>query len=322
MIYFFRWIFGYVTFSFKKGFAEDFLSYCFNEGIELRNVEKKDDYITACCNLKNYKRLHTIARRSGGIVKIINKKGLPFLLLPLKNRIGFFVGALCFLAVISFLNTFIWSVEIVGNERVGDMAIMAYLESNNLKKGTMWSSVDKEKLAWDMMSEFDDFSWVHINETGTTALIEVNERRQSPVPDEDKLQGRDILRKEITVTVSREQKNVKLKDSKCYYSINFFTAEIPVYFKKQKGDTSAKSSSFLTIKDKTLPIGYTKYEENFFSSESSSMNDDELKALAKKRIGFKESEEFDAFEIVNKTEDYQLDETRCVATFSYIVRRK
>lgn len=322
MIYLFRWLFGYVRFSFKNGFVEDFLSDCFSQGLELRNIESSGEYITACCNLKNYKKLHTIAYHHGGVVKIIKKKGLPFVLLPLKKRTGFFVGIVCFCAIISFLNAFIWNVEIVGNETISDTTIMAYLENNNLKCGSMWSSVDKEKLSWNMMSEFDEFSWVHINKFGTTAQIEVNEVRSSPQADNDKLQGKDVFRKELSVTVNREQKDIAVKDIKRYYNLNFFTADIPLYIKRQKGEETQKSTEKLKIKGIELPIGYTEYDERFFSSAPHTLDDDELKALAQKRLSYQERDEFGGFEIVNKTEDYQLDESKCVATFSYIIRRK
>lgn len=322
MIHLFRWLFGYVSFSFKKGFVEDFLSDCFKQGIELRSIERTDDEITAVCNLKNYKKLHSIAFQHGGVVKIIRKRGLPFILLPLKKRTGFFVGMVCFCAIISFLNAFIWNVEIVGNETISDTTIMAYLENNNLKCGSMWSSVDRKKLSWEMMSEFDEFSWVHINKFGTTAQIEVNEVRRSPEADNDKLQGKDVFRKELSVTVSREQRDVSVKNVKSYYELNFFTADIPLYIKRQTGEETQKSCKKLKIKDIELPIGYTKYDERFFSSVPRTLNDDELKQLAGKRLSYQERDEFDGFEIVNKTEDYQLDESKCVASFSYIIRRK
>ena len=322
MIHLFRWFFGYVSFSFKNGFKEDFLTDCFLQGIELRDVTVNDDYITAVCNIKSYKRLHKVARAHGGVTKIIKKKGLPFLLLPLKNRIGFFVGMVCFCAIISFFNAFIWNVEIIGNNAVSDSTINSYLNNNNVKAGTMWSSVNRDKLAWDMLSDFEDFSWVHINKIGTTALVEINETTKTPIADTDKLQGRDVFRKELSLTVHREQKNIALGETKKYYDIDFFTVDIPLYFSKETGDHSQKSSKHLTVKNTVLPIGYTKYEEQFFTYTTRFLDDNELKALAKKRMGYKEADELDEFEIVNMAESYQLSDTECTATFSYIIRRK
>ncbi len=322
MIYIFRLIFGYVNFVYKNGFVEDFLTECFNNSIEIRDVQKCDDYIIASCNIKNYKKLHRIALKTGGVVKIIDKKGLPFVLLPLKNRYGFFVGMLLFCVLISFFGSFVWNVEINGNEKISNATVNAFLENNGLKQGVMWGSVNRDKIAWDMMSSFDDFSWVHINKRGTTALVEINEKTDTPPKDFDKLQGINVFRRELSVTVSREQSDVFVKNTKKYYNLEFFALSVPLYINRQKGEISSSSNSFLTIKDTALPIGYTVFEEQYLSSTKRTLNDNELKALSKKRLSKKELQELDGFSIVNKTEKYDINENSCTATFTYVIRRK
>ena len=126
----------------------------------------------------------------------------------------------------------------------------------------------------------------------------------------------------MSVTVSREQKTVSLKGTKNYYDILFFTADIPLYLKHQAGDQSQKSYEYLTLKGVKLPIGYKKSEERFFTSSSRTLTDSEIKELAQKRLAFAQEKEFDGFEIVNKTEKFEMDETKCILTASYVIRRK
>lgn len=323
MIGLFRWMFGYVRFSFTGGFAENFLTDCFADGIEIRDVRLVDGGFVACCNLKTYKKLHRYAFRHGGKVRIIKKRGLPIILLPLKNRIGFFVGMLAFVVIISFLSCFVWNVEIVGNDRISETTILSYLENHNLKSGVMWSSIERDALCWDMMSEFDDLSWVHINKIGTTARVEINETRLADKDgDEDKLKGINVMRKELQAVAYREQKNVAVKEIKTYKKLHFFSAEIPLYLKKETGEFSQQSDKYLTIKGTALPIGITEYEERFLTSSSKTLTDKELLELAKKKLKFLEEEEFDGFEIINKTQSHKTDEDKCVITSSYIIRRK
>ncbi len=323
MISLFRWMFGYVRFSFTGGFAENFLTDCFVDGIEIRDVRLVDGGFVACCNLKTYKKLHRYAFHHGGRVRIIKKRGLPIILLPLKNRIGFFVGMLAFIVIISFLSCFVWNVEIVGNDRISETTISSYLENHNLKPGVMWSSIERDSLCWDMMSEFDDLSWVHINKIGTTARVEINETRLADKDgDEDKLKGINVMRKELQAVAYREQKNIAVKEIKTYKRLHFFSADIPLYLKKETGEFSQQSEKYLTIKGTTLPIGITEYEERFLTSASKTLTDKELLALAKKKLEFLEKEEFDGFEIINSTENHKIDEDKCVITSSYIIRRK
>lgn len=322
MVVFFRWIFGYVKFSFSKGFCEGFLNECFSKGIDIRDVELSENGFTAYCNIKKYKTLHHIAYAHGGIIKIQKKKGLPFILLPLKNRMGFFSGMLAFVMIISFLSSFIWEVEITGCSRLSSSVIETYLENNSLKSGVMWSSVDRDELCWQMMSEFDDIAWVHINKTGAFARVEINETTQGPEADEDKLKGVDIFRREIQAVAYREQKNISVKGSKEYNTLIFFSAEIPLYIKKNKGDISEISEKYLTVKNVTLPIGIEKSNEKYLVSTSQTLGDDEVRALAQKKLSYAEREELDGFEIINKNEKVEFDDDKCVISASYIVKRK
>ncbi|MGN1202090.1 MAG: sporulation protein YqfD, partial [Eubacterium sp.] len=294
MIRLFRWVFGYVKFSFTGGFSEDFLTECFAEGVEIRDVSLSENGFIAYCNLRTYKKLHRYALRHGGKVKVLKKYGLPFILLPLKNRMGFFVGMLVFAIIISFLSCFIWKVEIVGNNRISETAISAYLDNHNLKTGTMWSSVDRDALCWDIMSEFDDISWVHINKIGTTARVEINETKLADTEgNEDKLKGINVFRKELQVVAYREQKDMSVAERKAYKKLQFFSAEIPLYINKKTGDISEQSKKLLTIKSVTLPIGLIEYEECFLSSESKTLTDEELLNLAKTKMAYQEEKEFD-----------------------------
>lgn len=323
MIRLFRWILGYVKFTFSSGFAEDFLTQCFADGIEIRDVSLCENGFIAYCNLKTYKRLHRYALRHGGKVRIIKKYGLPFILLPLKNRMGFFTGMLVFAVLISFFSSFIWNVEIVGNNRVSDTALYTYLENHNLKKAVMWSSVDRDKICWDMMSEFEDISWVHINKIGTTARVEINETKLADKDgDKNKLQGINVFRREIEVVAYREQKDITVKERKKYKRIRFFWADIPLYFDRKKGDITQESEKNLVIKDVTLPIGITEYEECFLSSKSKMLTDEELLELAKRKLIYQQEKEFDGFEIINQTENHVIDADKCVMTSSYIIKRK
>lgn len=322
MLALFRWLFGYVRFTYKNGFVEEFLNDCYKEGIELRDVKASQQFLTASCNLKYYKRLHKIALAHSGVTKINKKVGLPFILLPLKGRWGYFVGMLSFVIIISFLSSFVWRIDIVGNERVSDTTILAYLSNNSLHEGAMWSGVNRDELSWKMMGEFEDFSWVHINKIGTTAVVEVNERRLAPTPDFDKLEGKNVMRRELSVSVSRQQNNIVPIDKNSYYKINFFCLNIPLYFNKDSVEQNQKCEKRLSFNDVTLPIGLTRYDELFYTSSPVILNDGELKNLAKQRLSYMERDELDGFDIVNVVEHYDLTDESCVATFSYIIRRK
>lgn len=322
MVKLFRWIFGYVRFSFSNGFREGFLNECFETGIPLRDVELTENGFVAACNVRVYMTLHKIALRHGGVVRVQKKSGLPFIILPLRNRLGFFGGALAFVMILSFLGSFIWNIEIVGCEELSESVIEAYLENNNLCTGTLWSSVNRDKLCWQMMRDFDDISWVHINKSGTTARIEINETVKSPTGDEDKLRGVDVYRRELQAVAYREQKDIVIKDCNTYRRLIFFSVKIPLYFERKTGDISEYSEKYLNIHNTYLPVGIEEDTEKYLTSSTKTLSDDEVTELARKKLSFIERDELDGFEIINKNEEIALDDDKCVITTAYIVRRK
>ena len=275
----------------------------------------------AICRISTYKNLHKIALKNGGKVKILKKHGLPFFLAPLNERTGFILGAVLFAFILSFLSSFIWNVEIKGCDTLSEATISTYLENHKFKSGVMWSAVDRKSIAWDMMSDFDDIAWVHINRKGTTAVVEINEtRKEIDEIDEYNLKGIKAIRKEISVTAQRQQSKLSIRQTKNYYTLRFFSLDIPLYFKIKKGDFEKTSDKYLKIKGKALPIGYTITSEQAISAVKYDLTNDEMVNLARKKLSIEAERELDGYEIVNADTKYQIKNDQCVMTGYYIVR--
>lgn len=187
----------------------------------------------------------------------------------------------------------------------------------------MWSAVDRKSIAWDMMSDFDDIAWVHINRKGTTAVVEINEtRKEIDDIDEYSLKGIKAIRKEINVTAQRQQSKLSIRQTKNYYTLRFFSLDIPLYFKIKKGDFEQTSDKYLKIKGKALPIGYTITSEQAISAVKYDLTNDEMVSLARKKLSIEAERELDGYEIVNADTEYQIKNDQCVMTGYYIVRYK
>ena len=180
-ISFFRFLLGYVKFSFTGGFADKFVNECFLRNINIKNIIYKENALYAEASIKSYRALHRIALKCGGTVKISKKCGLPFLLAPLKGRWGFFAGILFFVLFISYMGGFVWNITVIGNNRLAEAKIVDYLAQNGFKTGCRWANVDKENLEFEILSDFDEVAWVSINKLGCLAQIEISE--SVPKPD-------------------------------------------------------------------------------------------------------------------------------------------
>ena len=180
LIRLFRWLLGYVKFSYSGGFKENFINDCYNSGIDLKNIRLSGEELTAEARIKTYKTLHKIAFTHGGAVKVYKRKGFPFIFSSLNNRWGFFAGFVYFVFFISFMGGFVWNITVTGNNRVTEVKIVDYLAKNGFKIGTRWADIDKERLEISIMSDFEDVAWISINKIGSTASVEINETVAKP----------------------------------------------------------------------------------------------------------------------------------------------
>lgn len=180
LIRFINWFFGYVVFSFSGGFTDGFINLCYEEKINIKNIICENGTVTARCSINAYKRLHRVALKSGGKVKILKKHGLPFILHPLKGRWGIFCGMLFFVLFVSFMSGFIWNITVVGNNTLETSKIVDYLAQNGFKTGVRWSDTDKENLEFSVMADFDDIAWISINRFGCLAQVEIRETTPKP----------------------------------------------------------------------------------------------------------------------------------------------
>lgn len=180
MIRLFRWIFGYVEFVFKNGFADGFINDCYNQKINLHNIKKDKNELAAICVPSEYMKLHRIALKHGGTVKITKRKGLLFPAMRIWNRAGILLGIVAFITIINFLGGFVWQIDVSGNEKISDREIIDFLESNGYYEGVYNKSVDKDLLEDLMMASFKNLAWVNINQHGSTATVELREAVMRP----------------------------------------------------------------------------------------------------------------------------------------------
>lgn len=202
LINFINWFFGYVVFTFTGGFANGFINRCYDEKINIKNISSENGTVKARCSIKAYKRLHKIALLSGGKVKIIKKRGLPFVLHPLKGRWGVFCGMLFFVLYVSFMGGFIWNVTVIGNNTLETSKIVDYLAQNGFKTGVRWSETDKENLEFAVMANFEDVAWISINRLGCLAQVEIRETTPKP-----KIENNNII---TNVTAEKDGVIVKV----------------------------------------------------------------------------------------------------------------
>ena len=172
---------GYVIILVEGYFIERFINICTHRQLFLWDVKRSSDTsMTLKISIKGFKILRPVAKKTHSRVRIISKRGMPFILSKYKKRKAFIFGALLFLILINVVASFIWDIEITGNKEIGRAEIVQELNNLGIKPGIMKYTVDADKIANELMLKVDKLAWVGFEIKGTRVLISLKERRKPP----------------------------------------------------------------------------------------------------------------------------------------------
>ena len=194
MIEFLKYMRGYLRIRVWGFSPERFMNLCSNKGILLWNIEREGEAYTMCINLKSFRALRPIVRKTGTRVVILERYGLPFFLSRLQSRKLFVVGL--FLAVAFWIVSalFVWDIELEGNYRITEDVFQTFLQEQRVEIGMYKERLDIESLEKEIRRQFPQITWASAKLSGTKLIISVKEN-DAPILKEEVQgsEGRDLI---------------------------------------------------------------------------------------------------------------------------------
>lgn len=176
-----RYLRGYVWFEARGGFVERFLNLAARARIPIWSGRKLGEVYTGCVPAGSYRKLRVHARKSGVKLRITDKKGAPFYRIKYRKRTGLLVGVLLFAGFVATMSQFIWRIEISGNQKVQDTAILQALDALDIAPGTLRSSIQVRSCESRLVLMLPDLSWAALNIDGSSLRVEVSESTLPPI---------------------------------------------------------------------------------------------------------------------------------------------
>ncbi len=232
-----NYIRGYVIIFVEGYFLEKFVNICTRRQIFLWDIKKKKNSTMAMkVSIKGFTMLRPIAKKTGCRVRIIKKRGIPFVLSRYKKRKTFIAGGVLFVFLFYFMTSFVWTVEVTGNEKLDAKFIIDKVSEFGIKPGVFKYRVNPQDVANSLMLDLDELSWVSVVIKGTKAKIEVAEAVGKPkiVPKEipcDIVATKDGVIKSLFVKAGLE--GVKVGDTVKKDQV-LITGTVPI--KNQEGN--------------------------------------------------------------------------------------
>ena len=182
-----QYLSGYVDIVIEGYYIEKFINICNNEHIELWNIKRENAIkLHTSVEIKNFKLLRNICKKTKCKVKIEKKSGLPFVIKKYKKRKVFIIILLIIIMGIITLSNFIRNIEVEGNSNIPKEELISLASKYGLSVGQWKGKVDEKDVINKIRLERDDIAWVGIDIKGTNAIIKIVEADKKPeIIDED-----------------------------------------------------------------------------------------------------------------------------------------
>ena len=179
---------GYCIMEIPLSAKENFLNLCHRYSFNCYDlkIDAQRERMIVRVSLLEHKRIMTACRVFGVRIRLVSKNGLPARLWQNRKRFGIFVGLVLSVALFLSLQSVIWRVDIVGNQRLSNQEILDTLLENGIGVGSRKSGLNTDYIENCVMINNDDIAWISIKIIGTVAKVEIKEVIDTEIKQEER----------------------------------------------------------------------------------------------------------------------------------------
>lgn len=165
---------------------EKFLNQLSNNKINIKKIKKTTvvDY-TLVVDERVYHEFCAIGEEYGAKISLLHGNNMYRMRKKLLDRKAFILGIFIFVAIIYYLSTKIWVININTDAFVAPYEIRTYLNAIGIKEGISKKNIDVFQLEKKIPEVNGNVVWVRARVTGTQLEINVSERQNPPSIIED-----------------------------------------------------------------------------------------------------------------------------------------
>ena len=175
MIWLLRYLLGYLRFSIMGDFPERLFNQLAANRVSIWDIERKNGKLTACISVSNYRKMRHFRGKNKVRTRVISRHGLPFILRRYRLRFGVAAGVIIYFSLLFFLSSFVWNIEIVGNQALTEKEILTACEQLGLSEGTRISEIDQELIRTRLALNLENIAWASVNLEGVKATVNISE---------------------------------------------------------------------------------------------------------------------------------------------------
>ncbi|MGL4361930.1 MAG: sporulation protein YqfD [Cellulosilyticaceae bacterium] len=171
---------GYVIVEVCGNELDRFIRMMMNRQIVMRNVAKRGNKIYISTTTEGFKKMCQATQKANCKVHIVEKKGLPFLLFRYRKRKLFGIGAIIFILSMYILSSFVWVIDVTGNDAIETAEVIKVLQDEGYTTGKFKKKLDLRNAEKILMRAYPQITWTGIEFQGTQMLVQVAEAVKPP----------------------------------------------------------------------------------------------------------------------------------------------
>ena len=189
-----------VTVEVEGFFVERLINLLNNNGVDVWDVKVLGiGDISFNIESKDFIKILPYVKKSKCKAKVISKRGIYFEVFKYrKRRIALYMLILVTVVYI-VTSSFIWHIEIEGNEKVNIQSINKLLREYKMVPGTLKKKISKGNLSDYLRANIYEAAWVGVDIVGTTMKITIKEKIISKEEDRS-IKGDIIATKDAVIT--------------------------------------------------------------------------------------------------------------------------
>lgn len=188
-----RYLLGYCTVEIRGLMPEKCINIMLARGIPVWNIRRIGACVMrAAVAFGALDKAHSAATASGCELIEKRRRGIPQMLKRLWRRKALLLGCLIVITGSVMTTRVVWTLDVVGEDRVEEEDIRRILTQNGLSQGAWIPSIDRDAIERNLLLAMPEIAWAGLQIDGVNATMKIVEAVPVP-PMEDMSEPRDII---------------------------------------------------------------------------------------------------------------------------------
>ncbi len=175
------YVMGYLGITIEGYYIERFINMCRSNKVAIWHLKRnKEIQLSFRVNVRDFKEVCKIAKKTKCKIKITTKKGFPFFVHRYQKRKIFFILLFMMIVITMLSSNFVWNVDIREENGQELENLENDIEMAGLKIGEWKSKINTKEVINKIRLQRSDIAWLGIELKGTNAIVKVVKADQKP----------------------------------------------------------------------------------------------------------------------------------------------